>query len=110
MTTSGRTMSPRRLHHALALGSGCAWYRTHFPARDEVFKPIPLDVGERRVTGGDTAWAVGGDGYELVVPDRELLPDGKRALDYAAREFARTFGVLPPPVVVEARWADGAER
>lgn len=109
-------MSHRRAGRAVvlgtlsALGVGCSWYRTHFPARDEVFKPIPIDIGERRVRGADTTYAVGGDGYELIVPDRELLPDAKRTLDYAAREFVRTFGVLPPPVVVEARWMDGDAR
>lgn len=91
------------------LAAGCGWYRTHFPAREEVFKPIPLEVGERRINGADTLFAVGGDGFELVVPDQELLPDAKRTLDYTAREFGRVFGVVPPPVVVEVAWRD-AER
>lgn len=100
------------MRRALVVGAtclvagGCGWYRTHFPARDEVFKPIPLSVGERRVSGADTSYAIGGDGFELVAPDQELLPDAKRALDYASREFGRVFGLVPPPVRVEVRWRE----
>jgi hypothetical protein len=74
-----------------------------FPTRDEVFKPIPVTIGEPRVVGNDTSYVLDEPAYELVAPMRELLPDARKALDYTAREYRRLFGDDPQKIVVELR-------
>jgi hypothetical protein len=73
---------------------------SYFPSHEEVFTPVPLALGDVRVTDGDTTYALGGVGYEVVAPRRNLLPDAKQELDRASREFVRIFEVDPPPIVV----------
>lgn len=83
--------------------SACGTLREMFPARDEVFKPIPVTIGERRVSGTDTTYVLETAEYELIAPVRELLPDARRALDNTVREYRRVFGDAPPRIVVELR-------
>jgi hypothetical protein len=74
-----------------------------FPSREEVFKPIPITIGEPRVVGEDTMYVLEAAEYELVAPMRELLPDARKALDHTAREYRRVFGDEPQRIVVELR-------
>lgn len=92
---------------ALALGlstlTACSTLREMFPSRDEVFKPIPVTIGEPRVIENDTVYVLESPEYELVAPMRELLPDARKALDQTVREYRRVFGDDPQKVVVELR-------
>jgi hypothetical protein len=74
-----------------------------FPSREEVFKPIPITIGEPRVVGEDTLYALESAEYELIAPMRELLPDARKALDHTAREYRRVFGDEPQRIIVELR-------
>lgn len=95
----------RTLALALALPalSACSNLREMFPSREEVFKPIPVTIGEPRVIGNDTVYVLESPEYELVAPMRELLPDARKALDHTAREYRRVFGDDPQRIVVELR-------
>jgi hypothetical protein len=88
---------------ALPALSACSTIREMFPARDEVFKPIPVTIGEPRIIGSDTVFVLESPEYELVAPMRELLPDARKALDYTAREYRRVFSDDPQKIVVELR-------
>jgi len=83
--------------------SACSAIREMFPSREEVFKPIPVTIGEPRVIGTDTVYVLESPEYELVAPMRELLPDARKALDHTAREYRRVFGDDPQKIVVELR-------
>jgi hypothetical protein len=83
--------------------SACSGVREMFPAREEVFKPIPITIGEPRVIGNDTVYVLESPEYELVAPIRELLPDARKALDHTAREYRRVFSDDPQRIVVELR-------
>lgn len=83
--------------------SACGTFREMFPARDEVFKPIPVTIGEPRVSGTDTTYVLETPEYELIAPVRALLPDARRALDNTVREYRRVFGDAPQRIVVELR-------
>jgi hypothetical protein len=95
----------RAIALALALPalSACSTMREMFPSREEVFKPIPVTIGEPRITGDDTVYVLESAEYELVAPMRELLPDARKALDHTAREYRRVFGDDPQKIVVELR-------
>jgi hypothetical protein len=88
---------------ALPALSACSSLREMFPSREEVFKPIPVTIGEPRVIGDDTAYVLDAPEYELVAPMRELLPDARKALDHTVREYRRVFGDDPQKIVVELR-------
>jgi hypothetical protein len=88
---------------ALPALSACSAVREMFPSREEVFKPIPVTIGEPRVIGNDTVYVLESAEYELVAPLRELLPDARKALDHTAREYRRVFGDDPQKIVVELR-------
>lgn len=88
---------------ALVSLSACSAVREMFPSRDEVFKPIPITIGDPRVIGDDTVYVLESAEYELVAPMRELLPDARKALDHTAREYRRVFGDDPQKIVVELR-------
>jgi hypothetical protein len=88
---------------ALPVLSACSRLREMFPSRDEVFKPIPVTIGEPRVIGSDTVYVLDAPEYELVAPMRELLPDARKALDHTAREYRRVFGDDPQKIIVELR-------
>jgi hypothetical protein len=88
---------------ALPLLSACGSLREMFPSRDQVFKPIPVTIGEPRVIGNDTVYVLDSPEYELVAPMRELLPDARKALDHTTREYRRVFGDDPQKIVVELR-------
>ena len=83
--------------------SACSGMREMFPSREEVFKPIPVTIGEARVIGTDTVYVLESPAYELIAPMRELLPDARKALDHTAREYRRVFGDDPQKIVVELR-------
>ena len=82
---------------------GCSAFRELFPSHEDVFKPIPVSLGEEHVTGADTTYTLAGPGYELVSRTREPLPEAKTALDGAAASFRRYFSQDPPAVVVTLR-------
>jgi hypothetical protein len=88
---------------ALPTLSACSNLREMFPSREEVFKPIPVTIGEPRVIGNDTVYVLESPEYELVAPMRELLPDARKALDHTTREYRRVFGDDPQKIVVELR-------
>jgi hypothetical protein len=88
---------------ALPALSACSNLREMFPSREEVFKPIPVTIGEPRVIGNDTVYVLESPEYELVAPMRELLPDARKALDHTTREYRRVFGDDPQKIVVELR-------
>jgi hypothetical protein len=88
---------------ALPALSACTALREMFPSRDEVFKPIPVTIGEPRVIGSDTVYVLEAPEYELMAPMRELLPDARKALDHTVREYRRVFGDAPQKIVVELR-------
>jgi hypothetical protein len=83
--------------------AACSTFREMFPARDEVFKPIPVRIGEPRIMGNDTLYVLDTPEYELIAPARELLPDARRALDNTVREYRRVFADAPQKIVVELR-------
>lgn len=87
----------------LPLTAACSSLREMFPSREEVFKPIPVTIGEERVVGDDTTYVLDASEYELVAPIRELLPDARQALDQTAREYRRVFGDDPRKILVELR-------
>src|SRR5688572_28752378 len=99
------TVLDRTIAFALALPalSACSSIREMFPSREEVFKPIPVTIGDTRVIGDDTVYVLESPEYELVAPMRELLPDARKALDHTAREYRRVFGDDPQRIVVELR-------
>jgi hypothetical protein len=84
----------------LVVGTSLSWACSYFPSHEEVFTPVPLSLGDVRVTDGDTTYVLGGVGYEIVAPRRNLLPDAKQELDRASRGFIRIFEVDPPAIVV----------
>lgn len=88
---------------ALPALSACSNLREMFPSREEVFKPIPVTIGEPRVIGNDTVYVLEAPEYELVAPMRELLPDARKALDHTTREYRRVFRDDPQKIVVELR-------
>ena len=85
--------------------SGCAAFHSYFPSRDEVFKPVPVTLGEERVVGHDTTYVLTGRGYRVVTRDRDLLPDAKSSLDRASFAFRRFLAVEPPTVDVRLQVA-----
>jgi hypothetical protein len=87
--------------------AGCTSVRAYFPSRDEIYKPVPLSVGEPRLRGGDTVYVVTGAGYQLEATARHPLPDARRALDHAARRFHRHTGRWPARVLVQLAEATG---
>ena len=103
------TTMPSVMHRTTALAfafpalSACSSLREMFPSRDQVFKPIPVTIGEPRVIGNDTTYVLDTPEYELLAPTRELLPDARKALDHTAREYRRVFGDNPQKIVVELR-------
>jgi hypothetical protein len=107
MSTFDRTRRVAWRSGAVAAGlwsaTGCNAIRSRFASHEDVFPPIPLTIGEVRVTGTDTAYTLSGRGYEIVAPARDLLPDAQQALDDAARGFQRYLSAEPPRVVVDLR-------
>ncbi|MFL5578144.1 MAG: hypothetical protein ACJ79S_19505 [Gemmatimonadaceae bacterium] len=87
----------------LAPLAACKTLRETFPRREDVFKPIPVSLGEERVTGKDTSYVLAGRGYQVITRDRELLPDAKTALDRTSSAYRRYFVADPPTVGVLLR-------
>ncbi|HET7456174.1 MAG TPA: hypothetical protein VFJ74_00875 [Gemmatimonadaceae bacterium] len=99
---------PRRAAAAVVLLAGlsaCQAFHSYFPSRDEVFKPVPVTLGEERVVAGDTAYVLTGRGYRLVTRDRDLLPDAKSALDRTSAAYRRFVAAEPAMVDVRLRLA-----
>jgi len=88
---------------ALVTVAGCGGYNSMFPRREEIFKPIPVSLGEERVQGSDTSYVLAGTGYQIVTRDRELLPDAKSTLDRVAGIWRQYFGAEPAAVTVVLR-------
>lgn len=82
---------------------GCGGYNSMFPRREDIFKPIPVDLGDVSVQGGDTSYVLGGRGYRLVVKDRELLPDAKTTLDRIGASWRQYFAADPAVLTVVLR-------
>lgn len=97
-----RRTLPLLLAGALA---GCATLRERFPSHEDVFTPIPAQLGEARLVAGDTVWTLVERGYELVARERAQLAQAQPALDQAAARYRRYFGDDPPTVTVELREA-----
>src|SRR5215208_342124 len=82
------------------LGGGCAALKSRFPSHEDVFKPVPLTIGELRVEGADSTYVLAGRGYEIVAPSREMLSDAEKAVDAVSRAYVRYFDAEPRPIVV----------
>ena len=96
---------------ALLTATGCAALREMFPRREEVFIPVPLPIGERRLVGADSAWVLTGDGWEVRAPRQDPLVEAEKILEGTARRWHRLFRGTPPLVVVEFReWKGGRDR
>lgn len=80
--------------------AACKTLRETFPKREDVFKPIPVSLGEERVVGRDTSYVLSGRGYQVITRDRDLLPDAKTALDRTSSAYRRYFAADPPVVGV----------
>ena len=117
MPLAGRRRSARLLAlPLLALlpplaAGGCSAFRSRFPRHEDVFKPVPLTIGELRVEGTDSLYAVTGRGYEILAPSRELLLDAQKAIDIVGRAYIRYFDAEPRPIVVRLQpvrrdWSD----
>jgi hypothetical protein len=85
---------------AMVALAGCASFSSRFPSHDEVFIPVPLNIGELQVVGTDSAYVLSGPGYELRSKDRSLLSDAQSAIDRTEAAFARYFVTAPPRVRV----------
>ena len=83
---------------AIVLLPGCSTFRSLFPKREEVFKPIVPTLGTALVQGSDTLYALEGPGYDLLTRRRDLLFEGRSSLDRAVRSYVRYFGETPPRV------------
>ena len=83
---------------ALVLLPGCSTFRSLFPKREEVFKPIVPTLGTPLVQGSDTVYVLEGAGYDVVTRRRELLVEARSALARAVRSYVRYFGSTPPSV------------
>ena len=75
--------------------SGCSL----FPSHEEVWEPVAPAIGERRITGADTAYVVEGRGYQLVSGSRQVLADVQPVADNASFRYRRYFGSDPAHVV-----------
>ena len=82
---------------------GCGGYNSMFPRREDIFKPIPVNLGDVSVQSGDTSYVLGGRGYRLVVKDRELLPDAKTTLDRIGASWRQYFEADPAVLTVVLR-------
>ena len=83
--------------------AACGGHNSMFPRREDIFKPIPLEIGDVSVQGGDTSYVLGGRGYRLVVRDRDLLPDAKLTLDRVGSSWRQYFSADPALVTVVLR-------
>ena len=83
--------------------AGCGGYNSMFPRREDIFKPIPIDLGDVSVQGADTSYVLGGRGYRLVVKDRDLLPDAKTTLDRIGASWRQYFAADPTVLTVVLR-------
>lgn len=96
---------------ALLAATGCATLREMFPRRDEVFIPVPLPIGERRLVGGDSAWVLAGEGWEVRAGKQDPLIEADRILEASSRRWQRLFRGVPPLIVVEFHeWKGGRDR
>lgn len=86
-----------------ALVAGCSY----FPSHEEVYIPIPLQVGEQRIENGDTVYVLESTGYRLIAPRQQVLADARTDLDAAVRQFERIFGISPDTVTI--RYVDTLE-
>ena len=94
----------------LATG-GCKGFREMFPRREEVFIPVPLPIGERRLVGADSAWVLAGDGWEIRAPHQDPLVEAEKILEGTSRRWQRLFRGVPPLVVIEFHeWKGGRDR
>lgn len=93
---------------------------SHFGSHEDIFAPIPPDVGERQIAGTDTAWVERTAAYTAIADDRARLAEVKEDLERALQLFEYETGLLPRPVTLvvgrhpdslpSAGFADTAER
>ena len=83
--------------------AACGGYNSMFPRREDIFKPIPVELGATRVQGSDTSYVLGGRGYQLVVDDRALLPDAKTTLERIGSSWRQYFAADPATLTVVLR-------
>ena len=75
---------------------GCS----HFGSHEDIFAPIPPDVGKREIAGTDTAWVERTTAYTAIARDRTRLADVKEDLERALQLFEYETGLLPRPVTL----------
>jgi hypothetical protein len=88
---------------AILFGAGCSY----FPKHEDVYIPIPLNIGESRVENGDTVYVLSELGYRVVAPRQQVLADVQHDLEGAARQFQVYFDALPDTVTI--RFVDSIE-
>lgn len=81
---------------ALLAGFGCSY----FPKHEDVYIPIPLNIGTPLVEDGDTVFVLTGIGYRVIAPRQQVLADVQHDLDAAARQFQLYFDALPDTVAI----------
>ena len=80
---------------------------SYFPSHEEVYIPIPLDVGEQLIENGDTSYVLAAPGFRMIAPRQQILADARHDLEGAVRQFERYFGATPDPVTV--RYVDSLD-
>jgi hypothetical protein len=100
MQHAGRQARLRALGSLLLVFPACSTLRERFPTHEQVFKPVPLTIGQLRVEGTDSVYVLAGRGFELVAPSREILAEADRSIDAVGRAYVRYFGAEPRPIVV----------
>ena len=100
MQHAGRQARLRALGSLLLFLPACSTLRERFPTHEQVFKPVPLTIGQLRVEGTDSVYVLAGRGFELVAPSREILAEADRSIDAVGRAYTRFFGAEPRPIVV----------
>lgn len=93
-------IAPAAVAAVLLSSAGCGTLHRLFPTRDEIYKPIPVEIGEAHLFAGRTWFVVDGPGYSLASSDRDALPDFKTALDQEAATFTRYVRAEPAVVTV----------
>ena len=80
---------------------------SYFPSHEEVYIPIPLDVGEPLIENGDTNYVLTGPGFRMIASRQQLLADARHDIESAVRQFERYFGESPEEVTI--RYVDSLD-
>lgn len=99
--------APRRLRARVLVLPLLALSCSYFPSHEEVYIPIPLDVGQPLIENGDTNYVLTGPGFRMIAPRQQILADARHDLESAVRQFELYFGESPDEVTV--RYVDSLD-